>query len=104
MPSSETGTAANGISVARQFCRKMNTTRNTSTIASASVNITSRIDTSTKRVVSYTASCFRPVGKRSSSVFMVAFTALATSSALALGCRKTPIRVADLLFTRPMKP
>ena len=32
--SSETGTASNGISVARQPCRKMNTTMITSTIAS----------------------------------------------------------------------
>ena len=53
MPISDTGTAAIGISVARQFCRKTNTTRNTSAMASASVFTTSRIDTSTKRVVSY---------------------------------------------------
>ena len=104
MPSSDTGTAANGISVARQFCRKRNTTRNTSSIASPSVHITSRIETSTKRVVSYTTSCVRPVGKRLARFVIVAFTSFATSSALALGCRKTPMRVADLLFTRPMKP
>ena len=51
-PISDTGTAMIGISVARAFCRKMNTTRITSSIASASVISTSRIDTSTKRVVS----------------------------------------------------
>ena len=49
---SDTGTAANGITVARQFCRNRNTTRKTSTIASSSVITTSRIDTSTNMVVS----------------------------------------------------
>ena len=34
---SDTGTAISGISVARQFCRKMKTTRITSAIASTSV-------------------------------------------------------------------
>ena len=37
VPISETGTASIGIIVARQFCRNRNTTRITSTIASASV-------------------------------------------------------------------
>ena len=37
VPSSTTGTAMVGISVARKFCRKRNITRNTSTIASISV-------------------------------------------------------------------
>ena len=37
VPSSTTGTAMVGISVARMFCRKRNITRNTSTIASISV-------------------------------------------------------------------
>jgi hypothetical protein len=52
VPISDTGTAANGISVARQFCRNRNTTTNTSAIASARVFTTSRIETFTKRVVS----------------------------------------------------
>ncbi len=104
MPSRDTGTAAKGISVARQFCRKRKTTRNTNAMASPRVHITSRIETSTKRVVSYTASCLRPEGKRASSCFMVAFTAFATSSALALGWRNTPMSVAGLLLTRPWNP
>ncbi len=37
VPMSATGTVSNGISVARQLCRKMNTTSTTSTIASISV-------------------------------------------------------------------
>ena len=49
----DTGTARPGISVARQFCKNRYTTANTSTMASASVWITSSMDTSTKRVVSY---------------------------------------------------
>jgi hypothetical protein len=49
---SDTGTAANGITVARQLCRKRNTTRNTRIIASTSVITTSRIETSTNMVVS----------------------------------------------------
>ena len=53
VPISDTGTAAKGIIAARQLCRNRYTTRKTSTIARASVLSTSRIDTSTKRVVSY---------------------------------------------------
>ncbi len=52
VPMSDTGTAANGIRVARQFCRNRNTTRNTRIIASTRVMTTSRIDTSTNMVVS----------------------------------------------------
>ncbi len=52
MPISETGTASIGMSVARALCRKRYTTSSTSSIASASVTTTSRIDTFTKRVVS----------------------------------------------------
>ena len=51
-PISETGTAIIGISVARQVCRKRNTTARTSTAASKMVFTTSLIEASTKRVVS----------------------------------------------------
>ena len=37
VPTSDTGTAISGMSVARQFCRKRNTTRMTRTIASQRV-------------------------------------------------------------------
>ena len=52
VPISETGTAMMGISVLRQLCRKTKTTMNTSTIASMSVWMTSRVDSSMKTVVS----------------------------------------------------
>ena len=53
VPSSTTGTAIVGISVARQFCRKRYITRKTSTMASSSVFTTSFTEMRTKGVVSY---------------------------------------------------
>ena len=50
-PTSDTGIVIAGISVLRQLWRKMNITSTTSTIASASVFSTSRIDSSTTSVV-----------------------------------------------------
>jgi hypothetical protein len=52
VPMSDTGTAIIGMRVARQLCRKMNTTSSTRTAASASVTTTSWMDASTTRVVS----------------------------------------------------
>ena len=52
-PIRDTGTAMNGISAARQLCRNTNTTISTSAAASSSVWMTSLIDASTTRVVSY---------------------------------------------------
>src|SRR4051812_24890120 len=51
VPSSETGTASIGISVARQLCRNRKTTISTSTIAANSVFMTSFIDSVTNGVV-----------------------------------------------------
>jgi hypothetical protein len=51
-PISDTGTAIIGISVARQVCRNRNTTASTSSAASTMVMLTSRMEASTKRVVS----------------------------------------------------
>ncbi len=51
-PMSETGTVSSGISVARQFCRKMNTTITTSATASKSVATISLMPSSTGSVVS----------------------------------------------------
>ena len=62
VPMMDTGTASAGMSVARQLCRKMNTTRNTSTIASTSVCTTSSMEASTNGVVSYTISAGRRAG------------------------------------------
>ena len=52
VPSSTTGTAMVGISVARKFCRNTYMTMNTSTIASNSVFTTSSMETCTNGVVS----------------------------------------------------
>src|SRR5215475_733944 len=50
VPTNETGTAHNGINVARQLCRKMNTTMTTSTSASNNVLTMSFNPSVTERV------------------------------------------------------
>ena len=50
VPISETGMASSGIRLARQFCRKISTTRMTSATASNSVWMTALIDSRTKTV------------------------------------------------------
>ncbi len=52
VPMMATGTATRGMIVARQFCRKMSTTRATRIIASRSVLSTSTIDSLMNGVVS----------------------------------------------------
>jgi hypothetical protein len=52
VPSSTTGTARVGISVARMFCRNSNITRNTRPIASNSVSTTSLMAVVTNGVLS----------------------------------------------------
>ncbi|MCY1211913.1 hypothetical protein D9M72_236340 [compost metagenome] len=52
VPTRDTGIASTGIRVARQFCRKMNTTSTTSSRASKKVLITSSMETWTNLVVS----------------------------------------------------
>ena len=52
VPSSTTGTAIAGISVARQLCRNTNITMTTRMMASISVLTTSSIDSFTKSVLS----------------------------------------------------
>ena len=52
VPSSTTGTAMVGMSVARKFCRKRYITRNTSTIASRRVFTTSSMERRTNGMVS----------------------------------------------------
>ena len=63
VPSSTTGTEIMGMKVARQFCRKMNMTRATSTMASASVLSTSLIEARTKGVESELTKAVMPSGK-----------------------------------------
>ena len=52
VPTSAMGTARQGMSVARQSCRKRYTTANTSSMASSSVRTTSSTERRTKMVVS----------------------------------------------------
>ena len=85
-PSSATGMTMVGISVARRFCRNRYITRNTNTMASSRVSITSsdRNLDERRRVhrVAHTQ-CRRGKNLESSAIF--AFTAVAVDSALAEG-------------------
>ncbi|MNO61030.1 hypothetical protein D3C76_516650 [compost metagenome] len=83
VPSSTTGTAMVGISVARKFCRNRYITRNTSTTASARVISTLWIEADTTGVVSYGNTTFMPCGMNGSSSATVARIALAVSRAFA---------------------
>ena len=98
-PMSDTGTAINGIRVARNEPRKTQTTRNTSAIASRRVFTTSSIDTRTKRVESYGVAQAIPTGKRLATSFIVACTPSAVASELAPGCRKIAMLIAGLPLT-----
>jgi len=72
VPISDTGTATDGITVARRLYRNSQTTQKTSTSASKNVSATSRIDTRTYLLVSYGIEYVRPAGNRgeSSSIFL----------------------------------
>ena len=100
VPSSTTGTAMVGISVARQFCRNRYMTRNTSTMASPSVLITSWIDTFTNGVVSYGITTLVPAGKYGCSSASLASRADAVSSALAPVASWMPTPAAGLPLKR----
>ena len=62
VPTSETGIVIAGMIVLRQFCRNRNITATTSAIASASVIITSMIDSRTMLTLSNASCHFRPGG------------------------------------------
>ena len=87
MPIRLTGTATVGMMVARMLPRNRKTTSTTSTKASASVLITSRIVSLTKVVESYMTKECNPGGYRGCSRARVAATALDVSTALAPGER-----------------
>ena len=89
VPSSTTGTAIAGISVARQLCRKTNMTRMTSPIASASVQITSLIDSLMNAVESRGNANFMPSGKLGDWRANSARTSAAVFSASAPGASDT---------------
>ncbi len=71
VPISDTGTATDGITVARRLWRNTHTTQNTSARASKKVYATSRIDVRTYLLVSYGIDHVRPAGNfaPSSSIF-----------------------------------
>ena len=83
VPSSTTGTAMDGMSVARQFWRKRYITRKTSTIASISVFTTSFTEMRTNGVVSYGKMALTPGGKNVDSSATFFFTASTVLSAFA---------------------
>jgi hypothetical protein len=88
-PTSETGTVTSGMRVARQLCRKMNTTRMTRITASNSVCTISVIPSVTGSVVSSEIVYSMSFGKRAESSFIVALILFATSRALVPGIWKT---------------
>ena len=94
LPMIDTGTATSGISVARQLCRNRKVTPTTSSSASAKVRSTSAMEARTKVVVSSGKEQAMPAGNCCASSAVRAFTAAATSSALAPGLRKMPIGTA----------
>ena len=101
-PISETGTVISGISVARQFCRKTNTTMMTSATASNSVWTISLMPSETGSVVSSETRYSMSRGKRCLSSSIVALIWLATSSALVPGIWNTAMTADGLPSWRPM--
>ena len=99
----ETGTAMTGMRVARQLCRKTNTTSVTSSIASNSVFTTSLIDSVTYGVVSNAIDQRTPAGKLLASSVMRATTSRFTSRALAPGRKKTGVRAVGAPSNRPAR-
>ncbi len=90
VPMSEIGTATTAITIARQLCRKMNTTRITRMAASTKVLTTSSIDAVMNLVVSNGIEYVTPSGNEAFIPSSLPFTAFATSSALAPVARKMP--------------
>ncbi len=96
---SETGTVSNGISVARQFCRKIKTTRKTSRTASKRVEMISLMLSSTARVVSSEISWTRSGGK-AFRLLVHRILDFRTSSAFVPGIWKTAMTAAGLPLWR----
>jgi len=94
VPTSDTGTAMSGMSVARQFCRKRKTTRITSPMASAMVMAISRMPSVIGSVVSRPTSYSMSLGKRSCSSAITFLTPSATAMALAPGAWNTATSAA----------
>ena len=104
VPSSTTGTAMVGISVARRFCRNRYITRKTSATPSNSVFTTSVIEIFMNGVVSYGYTTCSPCGKYGASSSIRARTAVAVASAFASGASWMPIAEAGCpLYLESMK-
>ena len=81
-PTSETGIVNIGISVARQFCRKMKITSTTSAIASSRVLTISNAPSVTGTVVSSVSADCMSAGNFRASSAILAFARFAAFSAL----------------------
>ncbi len=103
MPITLTGTASIGISVARQLCRKTNTTSATSSMASSRVTITSWMDTVTNGVVSNGMVIVTPGGRVFCSWPRRLTMASRVRSALAPGRRYSRHNAVGRPFSRPSK-
>ena len=97
VPTIEIGTAASGMIDARHVWRNNTTTNTTISVASSSVVITSRMESRTNSVGSYTADQSIPCGKRVLSSFIFSRTPLESASALDPGAWNTAMATADLL-------
>ena len=85
VPISDTGIVRQGMSVARQFCRKRKITKITRAVVSSRVNSTSSIELRTTSVVSRAIRYCTPGGKASASSSIRSLTALETASELEPG-------------------
>ena len=98
VPTSETGTAMSGMSVARQFWRKRKTTRITRKVASAMVVRISLMPSVIGSVVSRLTAYSMSLGKRACSSAIIFLTPSATARALAPGAWNT----ATIAHGRPL--
>ena len=103
-PISETGTVSSGIRVARQLCRKMNTTRTTSTTPRPACARSPGCPRSPAAWCRARPAYSRPGGKRFLSSARVLLDLLATSSALEPGDWKAATTAAGLPLKRADLP
>jgi hypothetical protein len=101
VPTSDSGTAMLGMSVARRLRRKTKMTITTRPMVSTSVNSTSSTDARTVSVRSARMSTSMPCGSDASSCGRSAFTRSATSMTLAPGWRCTLRMMARLSLAQP---
>ncbi len=101
VPTSESGTAMLGISVARTFRKKRKMTAMTSEMVMTSVRSTSSTDARTVSVRSVRILTLIPCGSDDCSCGRSAFTRSATWMTLAPGCRWTFRMMARFSFAQP---